>query len=218
MPQPPSPLTSALSCLWEAIAAENTELPAHALIATVSSPRGPRHGHERWSLDDNGYLVGLAVDVDTLTEGVEATVAHVFHEAAHVLAWTRGVAETSTPHVYHNGRFLELAESLGMKWPDGTVRTPGKGWSGVVIGPTLAKRMTSDDEGDRLAVAVRKLGPSIASTLPYLQSVSTTGSFRVDRLTAECRCDPPRKLRVSATVLALGPVVCGVCGGEFTAR
>lgn len=213
----PGLLTSVLSGLWDAIAAEHSELPPHARIATVSSPRGPRHGHERWSLDDDGYLVGLAVDVDTLTEGVEATIRHIFHEAAHVLAWRRGIQETSMRGVYHNGAYLEIAQSLGMSWPD-SERVAGKGWSVPVLGPILTKRLTSMNDADRLAAVARQLGPAIESTLPYLQSSTTTGSFRVDRETAACQCDPPRKLRISATVLALGPVTCGVCGAEFVVQ
>lgn len=34
---------------------------------------------------------------------------------------------------------------------------------------------------------------------------------------ARCGCEPLRRIRVAATVLEAGPVLCGLCDGEFTA-
>lgn len=36
-------------------------------------------------------------------------------------------------------------------------------------------------------------------------------------VSALCGCEPPRRIRGSASVLDAGPVVCGLCDAEFTA-
>lgn len=215
----PGLLTAALSGLWDVIADEHRDLPSHARIAMASAAISPRHGHERWSLDGDGVLVGLAVDAATLEMGVDAVVTSVLHDAAHVLAWRGDVQETAGRGVYHNGLFLALAEELGMAWPAGTERSPSKGWSAPTLGARLTSRLSAAEAADPLVVAVRQLRPAIDSTLPYLMApADSTLSGRVDRITATCLCTPPRRMRISVTVLGLAPIVCGACGAQFLAR
>ncbi len=59
--------------------------------------------------------------------------------------------------------------------------------------------------------ALRKLG----------QTLGTNGETDEGRdgadVTVRCRCEPPRPIHAPASVLAAGPVLCGLCNREFAA-
>ena len=57
--------------------------------------------------------------------------------------------------------------------------------------------------------ALRRLG----------HTLGTDGQVSEDSadVTARCGCEPPRSIRSAASVLAAGPVLCGLCNREFAA-
>jgi hypothetical protein len=67
-----------------------------------------------------------------LARGARDTLAVVLHEAAHTVAERRGVKDTSSDGRYHNGRFRQLAEELGL---EAEVRDPSIGWSPTTLAP-----------------------------------------------------------------------------------
>ncbi|GAB1326958.1 hypothetical protein [Streptomyces sennicomposti] len=205
MPTSPGPLLTTLDALWRRLRAEVPELPP---IRPIISPgtRPLAHGPERWAQDDEGYVTGLVVSVDVLQEGPEATLLHVLHEAAHLLNWRRSIKDTTMRGAYHNQHFLSAAEEVGLIWPEGAQRATSRGYDAPVL---------ADAAKDRFAPDLRALDAAIPLVLPHLEIPATTRVTRVDRLTLVCRCDPPRKVRVSRTVAAQGPIVCGVCREEF---
>jgi hypothetical protein len=61
------------------------------------------------------------------------------------------------------------------------------------------------------------LRETIPTILPHLSVPAPVTESR-GRLTLQCRCDPPRKVRVGKTIAALGPIICGICDHEFQAE
>jgi hypothetical protein len=154
---------------------------------------------------DGDELVGLAVSAATLSQGVDAVLTHVHHEAAHVLCWRRGTPETATRGVYHTGVYLSAAEDVGMTWPTDAPRVEGKGWATPVL--TSAART-------RAADVIGPLTSAIAETVPLLHDAPPRPGS-ISRLTIQCACVPSRLARISATTLDRGPIICGVCSTEF---
>lgn len=204
MSTPPGTLTTALTMAWGKLRDVNPELPLVRVALSAATPPAD-HGPARWAWDE-AIVTGLVISAGTLREGSEATLQALLHEAAHVLCWVRNVQDTTTRGVYHNKRFLQAAVEVGLTWPDGTSAVPRRGF------PTPE---LTDQTRNLFEAELGALEPAIKETLPYLSVTETPRSSRPDRLTAECNCNPPRKLRISATVLALGPVVCGICSSPF---
>lgn len=205
MPTSPGPLLEAIDALWERLRTHVEELPPIRPVVTAGT-RPLAHGPARWTEDADGSVSGLVVSVDVLQEGEDAVLEHVLHEAAHVLNWRRGVSDTTMRGAYHNAHFITAAEEVGLVWPTGAKRAVSRGYDAV--------RLT-DATRQRYAADLRTLADVIPVVLPHLELPTPPKAQRVDRLTLVCQCEPPRKLRVSRTVAAQGPITCGVCGAEF---
>lgn len=158
---------------------------------------------------DETTVTGLVVNADVLKEGPESVLLFLRHEAAHMLCWRRDVKDTTMNGAYHNQSFLAAAEEVGLVWPEGKERVQGRGYAGVEL---------SDDVLRAHAVDLEALADAIPQSLPHLTLPATSAPRRMSRLTMHCQCEPtPRKIYVSKTIAALGPITCGVCGAEFTA-
>lgn len=205
MATPPGALTAALDALWDAVREEHPALPPARV--TVSPRRvSTNHGADRWRLLSDGYLSGLVIDADTLRNGPTAALTGILHEAAHVACWRDGQQDTATRGRYHNGVYLEAAIRLGMVWAaDGPAQ--GVGYASPVPTPETVGRYDS---------ALTRLAPAIEGALPYLDGQPTRRSTTPARVSIACGCSPPRLGRMSQTVLDRGPIICGVCGQEFT--
>jgi hypothetical protein len=87
---------------------------------------------------DASQLRGEVLITDAvLARGACETLAIVLHEAAHTLAKHRGVTDTSSHGRYHNGRFRQVAEELGL---EAEARDPSIGWSLTKLAPGVATR------------------------------------------------------------------------------
>ncbi|WNI28648.1 hypothetical protein [Streptomyces sp. ITFR-6] len=152
-------------------------------------------------------MTGLVVSAETLNAGAAAVLEHLLHEAAHVLCWIRGVQDTSTHGAYHNAHYIAAAGEVGLAPPMGQARTRGKG----NVSPTK-------DTLERYADDLRVLATAIPLVLPHLVIPEAPSRRRpANRLYLQCQCAPkPRRIQISPTVAALGPVLCGVCEKPFT--
>ncbi|QEU75836.1 hypothetical protein CP967_31185 [Streptomyces nitrosporeus] len=185
------------------------DLPAARLDVSTAPPSATHDGASRlaWAGD---VVTGLVISAETLKEGGACTVETILHEAAHVLCWIRGVQETTIRGAYHNRAFLTAAEETGLHWPAGMVRTGARGYATPALTPGARNRYASD---------IVALDDVIPRTLPLLPVPEAPARHRTpDRLTMQCGCTPPRKMKMSPTVAALGPVTCGVCGKPFTTQ
>ncbi|MEU0860624.1 hypothetical protein ABZ352_35455 [Streptomyces griseofuscus] len=197
-------MISALEALWQRLQAEVPDLPP--ILPTIS-PTQSRwdHGPERWGTDDKGSITGLVVTADVLQAGPEAVVAHMLHEAAHVLNWQRGAKDTTARGAYHNQTFLAAAEEVGLTWPAGAGRSRTRGYDTSVLSDAALRRHAKD---------VEHLASVIDLVLPHME-LPTQSRSKPDRLTYRCECKPARTFRISMTVASKGSINCGVCGKEF---
>jgi hypothetical protein len=220
-PSPLGPTASALvhACevAWGDIRVRHPELPEVVVVLGSGVERGRlvKLGHwwgGRWIAD--GEVRG---EVLLAGEALHLEPKHVFevllHEAAHGLNAARGVKDTSRGGRYHNEKFATTAREVGLK-----VRAmPPYGMAST--------ELTAETEASYEA-SITALGDAmrIARQLDGIKGVGAEGSNGKDTTAqpqrsrnapgSECGCG--RKMRMHESVLAQGPVICGVCGTDFT--
>lgn len=64
--------------------------------------------------------------------------------------------------------------------------------------------------------AYAKVIDDLGRVLRLRRSVEISGGRAKKPTPPPCVCECGRRVRVSATVLAAGPITCGVCGTDFT--
>jgi hypothetical protein len=211
-------MVAALEGAWAAIRSRHPEVPAVVLMLGAGSTGGTRGGLRlghfaamRWADPDrpaagDGDGVGESVRLpevfvsgEGLARGPADVLGTLLHEAAHALAHVRGIKDTSRQGRWHNARFKALAEELGIE----VTKDPRIGWS-----PTAIPAGTRN----AYAAVIAELGRA----LRLHRSVESTDGGRTKRPSPPpCACECGRRIRVSPTVLAAGPITCGVCGSGF---
>ncbi|MGW1828837.1 hypothetical protein ACWCO0_09655 [Streptomyces tubercidicus] len=202
MPTSPGPLTEALEAIWDAIRRDHADL-LPAAIAVGAGKRTTNHGPERWSVD-SGRLMGCVVPLATLEAGARPTLEFLLHDAAHALNWLQGIKDTTTRGRYHTKAFVDAAQSVGLRL-EAEEYTPQKGWVDFSL-PAVTE--------EKYAPLLSPLSEAIEQTIPALQ-LPTARARRTERVGAKCSCEPPRTVYVGRTVLALGPINCGICNTPF---
>jgi hypothetical protein len=202
-----SELVSALEDAWAAIRRDHPELPPAVLITgagTLGTRSGVRLGHfaaSRWHGDAAGALGEIFVGGEGLARGAGPVLATLLHEAAHVLAHRRGIKDTSRQGRYHNRRFKALAEELGLH----VDHDRSLGWSPTSLPDDTAARYATVIAALEAAVTAHRQGERNDPRAPAPEG----------RNLSPCVCACGRRIRVAPAVLALGPVICGVCSEPF---
>ncbi|MFW6033822.1 MAG: hypothetical protein ACOC9R_01695 [bacterium] len=233
-----SEVVEALEHVWATIRERHPEVPDVVIITGSTFRTGrPVWGHFGPDFWANGRFVvdtagvaerehkpELLVSGERLGTGAAETVQTMLHEAAHAVAAARGVQDTSRQHRYHNRRFLEIAEELGLEYrhggPDPTI-----GFSAVEI---------TDRARDEYAEVIAELDEAMALScdLPgWIREVlggsnggdgvhvgrrpRDPGKPKTGYRKAVCGCDEPRVIRVAASTLDEAPISCGACGEDF---
>jgi hypothetical protein len=186
------PVLRALNTLWDEIRSQLADVP----IATFDlQPGRPSScGSVEW---DTAPVIVLNLR-DGYHQNLPArdTLFTLLHLAAH--AASRGTS-TGSEGRYHSAQFADAARQLGLDVSH--ERIPGIGYrpEGLARG-TLA----------RYSSGLAKLDTALKNWEPEV-------SRRRDRsaIPLVCSCEPPRRMRMSAGVVALGPITCGVCGEPF---
>jgi hypothetical protein len=146
-------------------------------------------------------LSEVLITADGLTLSAADLMGILVHEAAHAIAFHRGIKDTSRQGRYHNQRFKTIAEEIGLD----VSRDPVWGWSLTALSdPTAALYR---DPSRELADALRAVGqrdPQSAS--PALRPVHTA---------LMCECGP--RQRVGRTRSAVHGAICGACRGGVLA-
>ena len=243
-----SPLVAALEQGWAAIQHRHPEIPDVVIVMAAGSvgvPRGAlKLGHfaaMRWThatetgqttdgtdatvAPEAGEQVGLPevfVGGEGLALGAVDVLGTLLHEATHALAHVRKVQDTSRQGRYHNRRFRDLAEEMGLF----VAEAPGIGWSDTFV--PEATRTDYADTLTALSAAIRIHRRSEGALVPATpgddNGTTATGptggtgtsSGAGSRNGTAARCGCGRRIRVTASVLALGPITCGICGQPFT--
>ncbi|MEW6470678.1 MAG: DUF6166 domain-containing protein [Actinomycetota bacterium] len=216
-----SALVAACEEAWKAIQDHHPEVPDAVVVLGSGVERGRlvKLGHwwnARWLAD--GEVRG---EVLLAGEALHLPPAAVFevllHEAAHGLSAARGVKDTSRGGRYHNGRFRDAAEEVGLvvepMAPYGQARTSlsppsEERYAGAIARLGDAMRIARQVEARTGAGISQGEGQEADGSGPG------TGGTR-SRTSALAQCPCGRKLRMAPTVLAAGPVLCGVCEAEF---
>jgi hypothetical protein len=201
-------LVAALEAAWSAIRTRHPDVPAAVLIVGSGSPARAGAsltlGHFASSTWQHGDT--RLPEVMVSGEGLHRTPAEVLctllHEAAHGVAHTRDIQDTSRQGRWHNRKFATLANELGID----VTKDPRIGWSVSTLPDTTAAHYQSTlDALGSVMSAYRHTNP----TGPTNGRTSNNNGT-----SAECAC--PRRIRVATTVLAEGPILCGLCGTPFT--
>ncbi|KWT60591.1 hypothetical protein ADL21_18215 [Streptomyces albus subsp. albus] len=199
-------ILAAIETAWEVLQERHPDLPD---VRVVVDAGGARHNLAWPEAPAEDARPELPVRHDTLRAGPRALVEQLLHLATHALCTVRGVNETSNRGIRHNKRFRETATELGMAWPQGEAPHPSKGFSPVPL--------TAEGEA-AYAPLIAALDATLAGvSLEELEPERTGGRSGV-RLTLRCECVPARSFQIGPTVAATGPIVCGVCGKEFTEK
>jgi hypothetical protein len=164
-----SAMVAALEQAWSAIRTHHPDVPQVVVVLGAGSEarRGLfKWGHfaaARWQVADSNRPEVL-VSGEGLKRGARDVLATLLHEAAHGLANTRGIKDTSRQGRWHNRRFATLAGELGLK-VDVDKRT---GWSQTSLTDQLAARYADQLAGLDAALGLwrhteRQLGPATSS-------------------------------------------------------
>jgi hypothetical protein len=197
----------ALEQVWAAIRRHHPELPQAVVVTGPGSdPRRAelvRLGHfaaDRWRGESGAALPEVFVGGEGLARAATEVFATLLHEAAHALARARGIKDTSRQGRYHNRRFQAIAEELGLD----VELDERRGFARTSLPPATARRYASAI--DHLAGALHA----------YRELEPAARGERRGRNRLRCSCTCPRKIWVSPTTLAAGPIACGVCGQPFS--
>lgn len=202
-------LVAALDTAWSAIQTRHPEVPEVILTVgsgTLGQSAGEtKLGHfaaERWQQAGHEDRVPeLFVGGEGLQAGAEALLGTLLHEAAHGLAHTRGIKDTSRQGRYHNRGYRDLARELGLVCED----AGRHGWTDTRVPPSTAQ-------------AYRPVLTTLEAALVawrYAEPGRVTGGKKPTNNGVVARCGCGRQFRITVSVLALGPIVCAVCETPF---
>jgi hypothetical protein len=220
-----SALVAACEAAWTAIQARHPDVPDAVIVLGTGVERGRlvKLGHwwgGRWLAD--GSVRG---EVLLAGEALHLPAAEVFevllHEAAHGLNAARGIKDTSRGGRYHNQRFRMTAVVLGLQvdqmrpygWAKTTLTTTAaEDYAAEIAALGQAMRITRQLEaGVRLGEG--RDGASVGLGAGDESGPGGGGRTR-NGVGAACGCG--RRMRIAPSVLAQGPVLCGLCGAEFS--
>jgi hypothetical protein len=198
-------LVTALDRTWAAIMARHPDVPAVVIaLGSGSGQRRLKLGHfapERWQRGE-GRVPELFIGGEGLARGAGPVLGTLLHEAAHGVAATRGIQDTSRQGRFHNTRYKALAEELGI-----TVEKDGSiGWSKTTVPDATAALYRAElARLDKALVAWR-----------HADGAGRGGRTNSNNgVAALCGCG--RRIRVAESVLEAGPITCGLCGSDFEA-
>lgn len=235
-PEPPEPtvqsvaasdLVAACEQAWSAIQARHPKVPDAVIVLGTGVERGRlvKLGHW-WG---GQWRVGTEERSEVLLAGealhlpAEAVFEVLLHEAAHGLNAFQGVQDTSRGGRYHNQRFRTTAAALGLRVeqmrPYGWAKTTltlaaAEDYATEIASLGQAMRITRQLEaGVRLGAGQDRAGDGSEVD----GDRGPGGGVRTrNGVGAACGCG--RRMRIAPSVLARGPVLCGLCGAEFSAE
>lgn len=203
-----SVVVEALERAWEAVRCRHPDVPAVVVVVAAGSDARAKGrlklGHfaaSRWHLKEQTALAEVLVGGEGLRRGPVDVLGTLLHEAAHGLAQARSVKDTSRGGRFHNRRYRELAEELGLE----VAEVAPIGWSATTVPDPLADRYRQ--VLDDLAAAL---------VLWRVAEPTTTGAS-TSRNGMSCTCPCGRRIRVSVSTHEEAPIICGACGDSFTA-
>ncbi len=201
---------------WRAFQTHHRELPDAVIILGSGVDRGRlvKLGHwwdGRWEAGNE-----LRGEVLLAGEALHLPVEDVFevllHEAAHGLNAARGIKDASRGGRYHNARFMATAVEVGLD----VEMMPPYGWAKTALTPATIEQYSNEIDELRGAIRIaRRLDPTRAAG-PGVDQNGTGSGETGPRKSPAMACGCGRRIRMAPSVAAQGPVICGLCGIEFT--
>lgn len=134
-----------LNAAWRDIQRRNPDVPDVMIVTgrrrhkSESNIRG-QHCRDTWHVDGcDDRQAEVWISGERLAEGGREVMQTLIHEAAHALARTRDLTDTSNKNRYHNKIFVGIAEELGLEGPEASAG-PAIGYSNCTI-PDVTARM-----------------------------------------------------------------------------
>ena len=140
-----------------------------------------------------------ALSGESLRRGAESTFATLMHEAAHAKAYNTGVKDTSRNNVYHNSRFKEIGEGLGLV----ITQDIRRGWTITELSKETKRSYTKEITAIRQALKTYRFGAHEIATKPR------------QRRTQLLQTESGRTLRVPLTFLEGGGIFDENTGERF---
>jgi curved DNA-binding protein CbpA len=198
-----SRLIGVLEETWQAIRARHAEIPAVVIIiASGTEHKQARWGHHapgRWIAPGNQARAEIMISGEGLRRDARSVLGTLLHEAAHALAVTRGIKDTSRQGRYHNKHYKLHAEEIGL-----TVESDHRiGWSITTVPDPTAAAYDCQLQALHEAMTLWRLD----------ETLTPTQRRNSNLIAATCPCD--RRIRVASSTLTEAPIVCLACGGKF---
>jgi DnaJ domain len=204
--QAASRILKVLEDIWMEIRRRHPEIPqAVIIIASGTDGKQTRLGHHapgRWTVAGE-QRPEIMISGEGLRRTPQEVLGTLLHEAAHALAFERGIKDTSRQGRYHNKQFKTLAEELGL-----TVTHDDRlGWSATTVTDPTARAYATQLEALAAAMTLWRHGET---------TTGPTTRRNTNLIAATCSCG--RNIRVAASTLAEAPITCQACDGDFQAK
>lgn len=177
---PTLPILKAVNDLLADIRGNHSDLPAITVVvgAAGASRRGQVHGHfypESWEGEAKHEIM---LSGESLQRGAVPTLGTILHECAHALAHTRGVKDTSNNGRYHNKKFKEIAEEVGIE---------------VESAPTLGWSLTSVPEDTTFLYedGIERLAAALTTYRAPKSNVTEKKPRKTTKFKVQCGCEDP---------------------------
>lgn len=139
------------------------------------------------------------------------------HEAAHAWGFLEGIETTSRQGRWHNFRFRDIAEALGLR----TEHTSRVGYTTLGLAE-WAKREYAEPLAELEAALVldppapRLIRRPGSAAAPGQNLPVPPGQIELPKhISATCGCDSPRRIRVATGSWTRGPIRCDLCSQPF---
>lgn len=195
-------IVAAVGSVWDEICRRNPDVPEVVIaIGAGAQPKGRLAlGHfaaDAWETLSDGDRHELFIGGEGLSRGAVDVLGTLLHEAAHGVAHTRGIKDTSRQGRYHNEKFRDVATELGLE----ISKVPVLGWSGTVVPAATAEAYRAQIGQLESAILVHRKHRQ--------QPDEDDKGKKPDRAKHYCP-DCLRVVRVGVQAAELGPVLCGV--------
>lgn len=192
-----SRIVAACEKLWRGIQKTQRDLPD--VVITLGEGAGKLLGsfqHSAWHSDTERTGIGHVVLAgERLKDGAEGVLETVLHEAAHALAHARGIKDTSRQGRYHNRRYADLANTLGLRVDQ---VDNGHGYAFTALMPETIDQYAAELQNLQQVIDLYKRPPTPAPRKPRKEPEPLA--------ICECGRKIPQKYL---------PVSCGLCATEF---
>lgn len=200
-------IIDALDRLAGMVRKNHEEVPSNIVLVLASGKtgRGAKHGHfapGAWK--DNMHEI--LISAESLARGPEATLGTLIHELAHATAAAQGIRDTSNNNRYHNKRFKEIAEGMGITLE----QAPTIGWSVTTLPATTAERYKPGLDALEKSLTTYRMGLSFAALpTPPAKPRNKTKAPMV------CGCNDPVTVSIQWFDRMAPSLHCDACNGGF---